>query len=314
MPLDPQAKAALEFLNQPEMRLDAAEWPTEARNSMVLPPPENPEQVARVEDISIDGPGGDLPLRLYHPGDPDGEHPPALVLYFHGGGFVFCNLDTHDALCRTLCNSTGAAILSVDYRLAPEAKFPAAPEDCYAALCWGAANSEQLDIDAGRIAVAGDSAGGNLAAVTALMSRDRGGPTLRSQVLIYPVTSQITNSPSYTENGEGYFLTQSGMEYCINHYLNSPEDKQNPLASPLLSPDLSSLPPAVVVTAEYDPLRDEGENYGRRLAEAEVPVWMRRYDGMIHGFVSMGDMMDRGKEALADISEQLRVALAPTSA
>ena len=310
MPLDPQAKAALEFLNQPEMRLEALEWPAEARNSMIMPAPENPEPVARVEDICIDGPGGDLPMRLYHPG---GDSPPPLVLYFHGGGFVFCNLDTHDPLCRTLCNSTGAAVLSVDYRLAPEAKFPAAPEDCYAALCWGTAHSERLDIDAGRIAVAGDSAGGNLAAVAALMSRDRGGPTLRSQVLIYPVTSQLADTPSYQENGEGYFLTQSGMEYCINHYLNSPEEKQNPLASPLLAPDLSGLPPAIVVTAEYDPLRDEGEHYARRLAEANVPVWSRRYDGMIHGFVSMGDIMDRGKEALADIAEQMQLALSPTS-
>ena len=203
MPLDPQAEALLAHFNQPDTRIDDSisnteQWLAQSRKAVataMMHP--SSKQVARVENLSIDGPGGELTMRLYHPG---GDRPPPLVLYFHGGGFVMCNIDTHDDMCRTLCRHTGAALLSVEYRLAPEAKFPAAPEDCYAALCWAAAHAAQLDIDPERLAVAGDSAGGNLAAVAALMARDRGGPALRSQVLLCALTSLLLDSRPSTRS------------------------------------------------------------------------------------------------------------------
>ncbi len=312
MPLDPQAEALLAHFNQPDTQIDDSisnteRWLAQGRKAMatVMVRPHS-KQVARVENLSIDGPGGELPMRLYHPG---GDNPVPLVLYFHGGGFVLCSIDTHDDMCRTLCRHTGAALLSVEYRLAPEAKFPAAPEDCYAALCWAAANAAQLNIDPERLAVAGDSAGGNLAAAAALMARERDGPALRSQVLLCALTSLLLDSPAFDEIDPSYLLNKQGLQRCVDSYLSSPEQRRDPLASPLLAEDLSTMPPAIIVTAEYDPLYDEAEAYGRRLAEAEVPVWMRRYPGMIHGFINMSDFLDRGKEALADVTQQLCAAL-----
>ncbi len=217
---------------------------------------------------------------------------------------MVCNLDTHDDLCRNLANGAGCIVVSVDYRLAPEHKFPAAPEDCYAATRWVAENAARLNGDASRIAVGGDSAGGNLTAAVTLIARDQNGPPLIFQLLIYPVTDATGSSPSMIENAEGYGLTREDMIWFTNHYLNNEDEQKNPLASPLLAPDLSDLPPALIISAEYDPLRDEGELYGQRLKEADVPVTITRYNGMIYGFVSRP--FDRGKEALNECSRALR--------
>ena len=202
------------------------------------------------------GPAGDIPIRLYAP---QGQGPFPLVVFFHGGGFVVGNLDTADEMCRTVCWGAGCSVLSVDYRLAPEHKFPAAPDDCLAATRWAAAHAGEFNADPARLVVAGDSAGGNLAAVTALRLRDEGGPALRGQLLIYPVTDYHTPpTPSYLANAHGYLLTREMMIWFWRHYLNRASEASHPHASPLRAPDLRGLPPALVITAEYDPLRDEG--------------------------------------------------------
>ncbi len=263
-----------------------------------------PEALNRVEDVSIPGPGGDIPLRIY--ASEHGGLRPALV-YFHGGGFVFGNLDTHDAVCRAIAKQSGAVVVSVDYRLAPEHKFPAAVEDSYAATVWVAANAERLGIDASRIAVGGDSAGGNLAIVVAMRCRDAGGPALSAQVLIYPVTdSSSLETTSHREFAEGYFLTRAAMDWFTGHYLASPDQKRHLEVSPLLAPNLSGLPPALVITAEFDPLRDEGEAYAQRLEQAGVPVTVSRYPGMIHGFVSMHGVLTGGRQAIQEAAEFTR--------
>jgi acetyl esterase len=296
MPVDPQVEALLAPMRElPAMDFFELEPSLVRENFGTVGPPASPPEVARVEDRTIPGPGGELPVRIY---TPDGAGPFPLIVFFHGGGFVLCDLDSHDALARSLCNGVGAVVVSVDYRLAPEAKFPAAPEDCYAATRWAVENAEALGADARRVAVAGDSAGGNLAAVVALLAKERGGPSLSHQLLIYPVTSSELTTPSYEENAEGYFLTGDMMRWFWHHYLEREEDGASPLASPLRAEDLSALPAATVITAEFDPLRDEGEAYARRLEKAGVPTHLARYDGVIHGFVSMYEVIDKGREAL----------------
>ena len=263
-----------------------------------------PEQVARVENRTIPGPAGEIPVRIY---TPQGSGPFPALVFFHGGGWVICNLDTHDGTCRSLANGAGCVVVSVDYRLAPEHKFPAAPEDCYAATQWVAKNAAELNVDASHIAIGGDSAGGNLTAVVAQMARDQGDPHLVFQLLIYPATNFRMDTPSIEENATGYFLTKDDMIWFMNHYLNGEEDKTNPLASPMLASDLSNLPPALIITAQYDPLRDEGELYGQKLKEAGVPVTISRYEGVIHGFVG-SIPSDKGKLAEAEASAALRMA------
>jgi acetyl esterase len=201
-------------------------------------------------------------------------------------------------------------VVSVDYRLAPEHKFPAAPEDCFAATCWVAEHAAEINGDPARLAVGGDSAGGNLAAIVAQLARDKGGPRLVFQLLIYPATDFTAQNSSKQENAEGYFLTLDDMRWFENHYLNSEADRVNPLASPSLAPDLSNLPPALILTAEYDPLRDEGEEYGRRLQAAGVPVTIRRYDGLIHGFFGQALIIDKARSAVEETSRTLREAFA----
>jgi acetyl esterase len=245
---------------------------------------DQPPAVASVEDRVIPGPAGDLPVRIY---TPDAAGPRPVFTYFHGGGFVFCSIETHDGTCRRLANATGAVVVSVEYRLAPECPFPAAPDDCYAATVWSHEHAEELDADAGQLVVAGDSAGGNLAAVVAQMARDRGGPPIAFQALVYPVIDGACDTPSYSQNAEGYFLERQAMRWFWDQYLGPGGNCDDPLASPNRASNLSGLPPAIVITAEYDPLRDEGEAYASALDAAGVPVTMRRYDGMIHGFVSM---------------------------
>ncbi len=263
--------------------------------------------IGHVTNRDMQGPGGPLALRVYTPA---GKGPFPLMVFFHGSGFVVCSLDTHDGMCRNLCAGTGCVVVSVDYRLAPEAKFPAAPDDCLAATRWAAANAAALGADPGRILVAGDSAGGNLAAVTALRIRDEGGPALLGQLLIYPVTDYYdSGSPSMIENAEGYGLTRAGMIWFWNHYLPAPEDGANPHASPLRARNLSGLPPALVVTAELDPLRDEGEAYAERLRQAGVKTEMKRWDGMNHGFFFWPGVVDRAGLAMDEACAGVRAML-----
>ena len=260
-----------------------------------------PDVLGRVEDLSVPGPGGNVPIRVY--ASEQGGIRPALI-YFHGGGFVFGNLDTHDAACRAIAKESGAVVISVDYRLAPEHKFPAAVEDSYAATIWVRQNAAKLGIDPECISLGGDSAGGNLATVVAIRCRDAGGPALASQVLIYPVTDVSSfDTDSHRDFAEGYFLTRAAMNWFTGHYVPSADLTRHPEVSPLLAPDVSGLPPALVITAEFDPLRDEGEAYAQRLRQAGVPVTVSRYPGMIHGFVSMRGVLAGGRQAIQEVAE-----------
>jgi acetyl esterase len=308
MPLHPQAEKILSLL-QGALPRDPAMLSPEALTVgyRALVAERRGPEVARVEDRRIPGPAGEIPVRLYR-ARPSGSLP--LLVFLHGGGFVACDLDTHDPICRLLTNAVDCAVLSVDYRLAPEAKFPAAPEDCYAATQWAAAHARELGLDPSRIAVGGDSAGGNLAAVVAQLARDRAGPRLVHQLLIYPVTHHAFDTPSYRENAEGYFLTRDMMQWFWNHYLEKPEQGRDPRASPLVAEDLSGVAPATVITAEFDPLRDEGEAYAARLRAAGVPVRLQRYEGMFHGFFSMTEMLDSATEAVDLAAGRLRAAFA----
>ena len=267
-----------------------------------------PEDVFRWEERLIPGPGGDLPIRIYTPHEPgQGEQLPILV-YFHGGGFVVGSLDSYEAVCRALANRAGCIVVSVGYRLAPEHPFPAAVEDCHAALDWVAANAAELDGDPARLAVGGDSAGGNLAAVTAVQARDLGGPDLALQVLIYPATASAPDSESHHRFAEKLFLTRRTILWFYQQYLSAPEDATDPRYAPLLTPDLKGLPPALLIVAGYDPLRDEGLAYGGRLREAGVPVELSNYENMVHGFLNLGDVVDRAREAIDQVARALREA------
>lgn len=310
MPLDPQARKLLDDMAaqgiQPNYTLSVAE----AREGMILRSKlvaGDPLPVHAVADRLIPGPGGQLPVRVYLPAR--GGPFPALV-YCHGGGWVIGDLDTHDHVCRALANEVPCAVVSVGYRLAPEHKFPAAAEDAYAATQWVIARAEELGVDPGRVAVGGDSAGGNLATVACLMARDRRGAMPVFQVLLYPVIDYNFETPSYRANAEGYLLYRADMIWFWRHYLASEADADNPYASPIRARDLSGLPPALVITAEYDPLRDEGEAYAARLAAAGVPVVLSRYDGMIHGFASRAAVLDQGRRALVQVAGALREAFA----
>lgn len=306
MPLDPQAQALLDQFNvlggQPLSSMSV----TDARRAMMLLSSLRGElaPVRSVADRSIPGPAGDIPVRVYTPA---GSAPLPLLVYFHGGGWVLGGIETHDGTCRELANGAGCVVVSVDYRLAPEHKFPAAPEDCYAATQWAAAHAAELGADARRLAVGGDSAGGNLAAVVSQMARDRGGPALVFQLLVYPVTVAGFDTPSYRDNAEGYLLTTADMHWFWDHYLTGPADAANPYASPLRAARLDALPPALVITAEFDPLRDEGERYAHRLEEAGVSARLSRYDGVIHGFFGMTHVMDKARAAVEEACSHLRV-------
>ncbi|WP_247009217.1 alpha/beta hydrolase [Halorientalis litorea] len=265
--------------------------------------------VADVRNFEIQGPEGPLPVRTYYP---EGEGPHPTLVYFHGGGFVLGNIETHDALCRELANAGECAVLSVDYRLAPEHSFPAPVYDAYAAVEWIAENGAHVDLDSDRIAVGGDSAGGNLTAATTLMGQDRDGPDIQHQLLLYPALASpaVHDFDSYEENAEGYFLETPGMEWFLDCYVDDDLHLRNEYFSPLLANDLSDTPPASVVTAGFDPLRDEGQAYAERLAEDDVPVDHYHYEDMIHGFVSMSDMIDAGADAVEKIGADLQDAFA----
>nr|WP_243236974.1 alpha/beta hydrolase [Heliobacterium chlorum] len=249
-----------------------------------------------------------IPIRIY---TPKGSAPHPVLVFFHGGGFVVGNLDTHDAFCREMAQSARCAVISVDYRLAPEHKFPAAVEDAYDAVTWVHDHAEEFQIDKERIAVGGDSAGGNLATVVAIHAKERGFPQIVYQLLYYPSTNFLGETASIREFGKGFLLTTELMKWFARHYLRDDEDRKNPYASPLLYPDLHGLPPAMIITAEYDPLRDDGEMYAKKLEEAGVPVTLRRYNGMIHGFASLLDHFDQAKRAIEDGANQLKNILYP---
>lgn len=309
MPLDPQAKALLDALGintlqpietmTPQAARDRSKVMLEARKLMGVEP------VHQVRDVTVPGLAGGIRVRIY---TPDVPQPAPAVVYFHGGGWVLGDLESHDAVGRALANQVPCVVASVDYRLAPEAKFPAAVEDSYAATEWIAAHAGELGIDRNRIAVGGDSAGGNLAAVVSQMARDRQGPQIAFQLLIYPGTDMRMTAPSIEENADGPLLTKASMVWFIGHYLRNEQDKLDPLASPLLSSNLRDLPPAFILTAECDPLRDEGEAYARSLEAARVPVTVKRYAGMPHGFFSFAAALTTGKQAQADVAQQLREA------
>ncbi len=266
------------------------------------------EPVAEVRELTVPGPGGELAGRLYRPAS---EAPLPALAYYYGGGWSLGTLDTSDAICRKLANAAGCAVVSLGYRLAPENKFPAAVEDSFAGLAWAAEHAAELGIDRTRLAVGGDSSGGNLAAATALMARDRGFPALVHQLLVYPNTDYQSDTSSMREMTDEHFFNPHAIRWYWGMYLAEPGDGASPLASPLLAPDLSGLPPATVITAEYDPLRDEGELYAARLEQAGVPAEVIRYDGMMHGFFTMVGILDTARAAAATAAGRLRQAFTP---
>ena len=312
MPVDPHLAGLLELIAQTGQPPVHEGTPAQARAgfrqlALGARTPESVLPVGSVEDRALPGAGGDLAVRVYRP-EPDSPVP--TVVLFHGGGWVIGDLDTHDAMARSLCRDCRAVVVSVDYRLAPEAPFPAAVEDAVAATRWAAAHLDELGGD-DRLAVAGDSAGGNLAAVVAQSLRDEAGAALVAQLLVYPATDATGDYPSRVENGTGYFLERPTMDWFMRHYSAGGAVLTDPRVSPLRAADLSGLPPAVVVTAGFDPLRDEGEAYAAALRDAGVPVQVRRFDSMIHGFFDMGQISPAAQDAVAQtcaMFAQLRYA------
>ena len=308
MPLDLQIKAIIEEENRRNLPPYTILSPSQARQQMLeFSPPVDPEfSVKRVENLKIPQPNHELPVRLYFP---EGEGPHPTVVYFHGGGWVIGDLDTHHAVCHALSKTSGCLVAAVDYRLAPEHKYPAAIEDAYAAVCWIAENASALQADSAKIAVCGESAGATLATVVSMMVRDRGGPRIALQVLVYPVTNYGFDTPSYLKCAEGYILTREKMKWFWNHYLEKEDESGHPYISPLQADNLGGLPKALVLTAEYDPLRDEGEAYAEKLRKFGVEVKLSRYESMIHGFFRMTARVKRAREALAKVSLALKGAL-----
>ena len=304
MALDPDVKTWLDQLNASPVSFDGME-PAFLRQFMDLPFSTTSEPVLEVHDQHIDGPLGVIPLRIYR-ATTDKSVP--TIVFFHGGGFVFCTIDSHDALCRMLANRLNAVVVSVGYRLAPEAKFPAAPNDCFAAVRWAAEHIDKLGGNINKLLVAGDSAGGNLATVVCHMAKNQG-PKIAHQLLFYPVIDGAMNTPSYQSCAEGYFLSRHMMEFFWLHYLENAEQAKNPLASPI-NADCAGLPPATIITAEFDPLCDEGEAYAAKLKNAGVSVSVKRYDGLIHGFLSLTDQFSAAKKALDEVCVSVKKALA----
>jgi acetyl esterase len=310
MPVTPEVQNILDFIA-------AAEGPDPAQPDLAemrdryaaLGAIESRPEMASVTDHVVAGPGGDIPVRVYVPTTGPGPRP--VLVYFHGGGWTIGDIDSHDGTVRAVAEGSGVTCVSVGYRRAPEDPFPAAIDDSLAAIHWVVDNAGELDVDPDRLALGGDSAGGNLAAVAALELAAAGGPRARFQLLIYPVTDGTMAYPSIEENAEGYFLTKATMEWFWEQYVGS-GDRTGPRVSPMHVPAemLAEAPEALVITAEYDPLRDEGEAYAARLADAGVPVTSARYDGMIHGFFSLRDMVPEGKAAVDQACEALRTALA----
>jgi acetyl esterase len=311
MPLDPQVAIYLLKLAEtsvepvPELSLEQQRLQSEQH---AIEEAGKPETVATITDLLITGPAGDIPLRIY---TPNGESPFPVLIYLHPGGWIFGNIEASDPVCRALAKQTPCIVVSVGYRLAPEHKFPAAPEDCYAAIEWVAAHAHEIKGDPKRIAVGGDSAGGNLTAAVTLMARDRHGPKLCFQVIIYGETDYYKpGTASYTTYADGYGLTRDDMIWFWEQYLAHREDATHPYAAPLRATDLSKLPPALIITAEYDPVRDEAEHYAQRLQKSGVQVQLSRYNGMIHSFFRMFAVFDQSKLALKEVTTALATAFA----
>lgn len=300
MPVNPQAQVVLDMMAATGFKLVGD--PVAVREMLALTPRPQGEPVASVEDRAITANGAQIPVRIYRP-ESGPAVKPALV-WFHGGGWVIGSLDGSDFGCRIMANASGCTVISVDYRLAPEYKFPTAVDDCLAVTKWVAENGPELGVDGARIAVGGDSAGGNLAAVVSQLARDGGGPAIAFQALVYPVTNYDFSTASYRDNAEGYLLERDSMEWFWGHYLRSDADGASTKASPLRHTNLAGLPPAIVLTAEFDPLRDEGEAYAERMRAAGVPVEARRYDGQIHGFFA-NPAIDDGSEAARHVGKAI---------
>ena len=263
-----------------------------------------PEPFSNMKNITIPGPVEKIPIRIY---TPEQSHNSPIILFFHGGGWATGSIDTVDSICRLIAKKGSAIVVSVEYRLAPENPFPAGLNDCYAALCWTYQNAQSIGGDPRRIAVAGNSAGANLATAVALMARDKNGPPIIAQSLMYPVTnSWSTDTESQAKFGKDFYLSTKQIESFNDGYVPRREDRKNPLVSPLLADNLKGLPPALVVTAEFDPLRDEGEAYVKRMREAGVPVVHTRYKGMIHGFVGMGRFLPQAGQAIDEMTGFLK--------
>jgi acetyl esterase len=309
--LHPQIVQVLDAMAKAELRPIEAMTPAEARAQMEMTArarQAEPLPIAKVEDRMIPGPAGAIPLRLYWP---NAAGPLPVIVYYHGGGHVIGSLDTHDFIARNLCAGARALLVSVDYRMGPEHKFPAAVDDCFAALQWVHANAGSLGADPGRIGVHGDSAGANLAAVVALIARDAGGPRLRLQSLVYPVGDYTLSGASYRKYAQGCgMLTPDAMAWFGRHYLRSPADAEDWRASPLKAPSHAGVAPAIVVVAECDVLHDDGESYAEALRRAGVPVEYRAYPGMIHGFLGMVPVVDDAMNAQRQVWAAFKRAFA----
>lgn len=297
MTLDPQVKMLLDGMAAAGGTPMSLMSPAEARAMYVALKDPLEVPIGKVDAQTVPGPAGEIPVRLYTPVAAGGGALPVLV-YFHGGGWVIGDLDTHDALCRTLANESGCKVMAVDYRLAPEHKCPGAVEDAYAAVEWVERQGAQVGIDVNAIAVGGDSAGGNLAAIVCQLAAARKGPKIRHQLLLYPVTDTDTNTGSYGAFGAGFFLEKATMEWFFDHYLDGEVAKDSPMIAPLKAPDLSGLPAAYVVTAGHDVLRDEGKAYADALSAAGVDVTYIDYPTMIHGFFNLQGMVDASRPAV----------------
>jgi acetyl esterase len=311
--LDPEIAALLPALNDGFPRVETMTAPqlrSVIRERAKLL--QDPEPVARVIDQKVPRPGGDINVRIYWPTATSGlSVSMPIIVFTHGGGFVFCDLDSHDDLCRAMTNGVGAIVVSVDYRRAPESRWPAAVEDAYAVADWSAGQADELGADPARMVLAGDSAGGNLATVTALLARDRGRPRIAGQLLVYPVVAADFGTESYRRFGDGYYNTATAMAWYWDQYVPDLADRELPTASPLHA-ELAGLPPAVVITAGFDPLCSEGESYAKALAEASVTTIYRNYDGAIHGFMTMpglGICRRARQQAWADVSALLSRSL-----
>ena len=307
--LNPHVKALLNLMEQraipPLHTLPPGQARALYRERKNLTQPAPPD-VAEVRELQSSGPHGPIPLRMYRPAGAKVDAVLPVLVYYHGGGFVIGDLETHDTLCRELCNGSGCAVVAVDYRLAPEFRFPCAVDDCLAATYWVANNAQSLQIDPARLAVGGDSAGGNLAAVVAILARDAGDLAIAFQLLIYPITDARCGAQSHTTNGQGYMLTNDTMDYFLGHYLTDESEKLDLKLSPLLSADLSKLPPAFVLTAGYDPLHDEGLQYAQRLSESGNVATYVCFARQMHGFIPMGRAIDEAGAAVSMCASELR--------